>query len=83
MSLQNYTKVKCSCATCYTEAIKEITIHAESKFTLKKYKIWINVCNFHYSKEKEAGNIIDEIKNYRSTDDLGMNILKTNEVDKT
>lgn len=54
--------IKCSCEDCSKNTIKEITIHAGSHFTGKKYKIWIFVCSNHYELEKKAGNIIDEIR---------------------
>ncbi|HEY4681166.1 MAG TPA: hypothetical protein VIH04_07880 [Nitrosarchaeum sp.] len=55
----------CSERTCKKVAIKEVTIHAESPATDKKYKIWIFVCSKHFEEEKKVGNIIDVIKTFR------------------
>ena len=58
---------ECSERSCTRPAIREVTIHAESDLTDRKYKIWINLCAGHYKLEKESGSIIDEIKKYRPT----------------
>lgn len=56
---------ECSERSCNDKAVKEVTIHADSDLTGRKYKIWINVCAKHYQKEKDAGSIIDEVKKFR------------------
>lgn len=58
---------ECSERSCIKPAIREVTIHAESDLTDKKYKIWIYLCAKHYQKEKDAGSIIDEVKKFRTT----------------